>query len=156
MALSHRQRTWPGTPDDVSRARGYVTTQLLALGLPELVREAQLIISELTSNVVQHAGTAFRLTVDGDDQGLLLRVRDWSTRPINPTSADPGAEGGRGLMLVDALSVSWGVTPHENGKSVWAELAAHRSDGPLRGDTEQRRAAVPRGRPRLAAPDLRA
>ncbi|WP_433545720.1 ATP-binding protein [Streptomyces sp. CA-294286] len=32
--------------------------------------------------------------------------------------------GGRGLVLVDALSANWGVRPRDPGKTVWAHLSA--------------------------------
>ncbi|MFG2173209.1 hypothetical protein ACGFMO_17890 [Streptomyces niveus] len=35
---------------------------------------------------------------------------------------------GRGLLLVDALSESWGVRPRDVGKSVWVHLGIHRRD----------------------------
>lgn len=31
--------------------------------------------------------------------------------------------GGRGLLLVEALADQWGVTPHRDGKAVWARFA---------------------------------
>ncbi|WP_052744596.1 ATP-binding protein [Streptomyces odonnellii] len=35
---------------------------------------------------------------------------------------EPMAEGGRGLLMVAALSDRWGVARHVIGKSVWFEL----------------------------------
>ncbi|MFD5355953.1 ATP-binding protein [Streptomyces sp. NPDC058657] len=35
--------------------------------------------------------------------------------------------GGRGLILVDALSANWGVRPRGPGKTVWAHLPAQTS-----------------------------
>jgi hypothetical protein len=37
----------------------------------------------------------------------------------------PGTEGagGRGILLVDALSARWGFEIRDRGKSVWFELA---------------------------------
>ena len=36
------------------------------------------------------------------------------------------AEGGRGLILVDALAAAWGSTPAPDGKHVWATLRVPR------------------------------
>ncbi|MFE6838388.1 ATP-binding protein [Streptomyces sp. NPDC057705] len=37
---------------------------------------------------------------------------------------DPwSAEGGRGLLVVQALAREWGVAPRGPGKTVWADLS---------------------------------
>ena len=45
-------------------------------------------------------------------------------RPAHAEPADPGADHGRGLLLVDTLSEEWGVhTPaRSSGKVVWAVM----------------------------------
>ena len=54
------------------------------------------------------------------------RPRSWSSSPtpvrFPPSSATPaaGAEHGRGLLVVEALSARWGWTPHDPGKAVFA------------------------------------
>ena len=53
---------------------------------------------------------------------MRLEVCDGSTRPLRPRAAVPTDEGGRGLVLVDALSNRYGVEAEEKGKRVWAEL----------------------------------
>jgi hypothetical protein len=35
---------------------------------------------------------------------------------------DPEAAGGRGLLLVDALSSAWGIETTAQGTTVWCEL----------------------------------
>ena len=117
------EATWPASPESVAMARDFVTTHLLVNRLPHLVDDARLVVSELATNAVRHAGTAFTLSLDGRDGSITLRVRDGS-RGI-PTFGSPGilSTSGRGLMLVSALSVAWGVSLEaEGGKSVWARL----------------------------------
>jgi hypothetical protein len=47
----------------------------------------------------------------------------------DPQAADDRAEGGRGLLLVSALSVAWGVEAlPDGGKVVWAELLRSDAD----------------------------
>jgi hypothetical protein len=41
----------------------------------------------------------------------------------SPCQPAPDDESGRGLLLVDALSHSWGVKPRQVGKTVWARVA---------------------------------
>ena len=40
-----------------------------------------------------------------------------------PQGNDLESEHGRGVMLVEALALRWGVDPHGSGKLVWAEVA---------------------------------
>jgi anti-sigma regulatory factor (Ser/Thr protein kinase) len=85
------------------------------------------VVSELFTNAVRHTdseeiGCELRL-VGGR---LRLEVADEgcaATEP-HPGSGDLDGEGGRGLLLVDALSETWGVSPNGNGRGhvVWAEL----------------------------------
>lgn len=39
-----------------------------------------------------------------------------------PRSPSPDEESGRGLALLEALSVRWGVERRAGGKTVWCEL----------------------------------
>ncbi len=115
--------SWPGTPESVSLAREFVAMHLEANLLPSLVDEARLVASELATNAVRHARTPFVITVERSNGDLTISVRDWSAEV--PVAAVPAlmATGGHGLMLVDALSVTWGVTVKtDGGKSVWARF----------------------------------
>ena len=66
------------------------------------------------------------IAIDCDGAGLHVRVRDGSTDAPIPASAEPQAESGRGLTLVQLISDTWGVEPvaddHGPGKEVWFEL----------------------------------
>ena len=82
-----------------------------------------MVVTELVANAVDHARTSRPVTIGLDGRGLLVTVRDGCadgaprSRPVDPT-----APRGRGLQMVDALAESWGVTPHPDGKTVWAVL----------------------------------
>ncbi|WP_409472285.1 ATP-binding protein [Streptomyces sp. HC307] len=58
--------------------------------------------------------------------GGVVRIGVADKSPDLPQVGNPGcdAAGGRGLMLVDALSLRWGYDRHRWGKVVWAELRA--------------------------------
>ena len=89
----------------------------------DLYHDAAMVVTELVANAVDHARTSSTLTVDLDDRGLRLAVRDASPDSApRPRPVDPAAPRGRGLQMVDALADSWGVTPHTDGKTVWAVL----------------------------------
>ncbi|WKX74508.1 ATP-binding protein [Streptomyces sp. XD-27] len=112
----------------VAEARGLVLVRLRDWGIGEEVREnAVLVVSELVTNAVRHTTTAsVRCELRLADARLRVEVADQGgarTEPrTRPVSADQ--EGGRGLMLVEALAESWGVRPHESGqgRTVWACL----------------------------------
>jgi anti-anti-sigma regulatory factor len=106
------------------RARGMVTESCRAWGLDELVLPAELIISELVSNAVQHAGTDLVVSVVLRRGLLHLTVRDGDpTPPRKPDGYPPiGALSGRGLLLIDEFATAWGCMPLESGKVVWATL----------------------------------
>ncbi|WUD50548.1 ATP-binding protein [Streptomyces europaeiscabiei] len=85
---------------------------------------AVLIVAELSANAVFHG------RVPGRDFALrlvhaLVRVEVSDTHPALPVPLDPSADsdGGRGLILVEALADRWGMTDRNGpGKTIWAEV----------------------------------
>jgi hypothetical protein len=110
--------------DAPRRARAFVGEVLRDHGDFGLVSDASLIVSELATNAVVHAGTRFEVAVHFKPGTVTLSVTDSSAgRPAtgDPSPLDPH---GRGLIVVDALALDWGCsTTTRAGKSVWAELA---------------------------------
>ena len=105
------------------RARRFVAETLQGEVSEPLLADALLIASELVTNAVLHGGTVARLDVRADDRSVTISVTDRA--PALPEVRDPGpsATSGRGLRIVEALSVNWGVEPRpQDGKAVWAEL----------------------------------
>ncbi len=118
-------------------ARLHTTLVLWEWELGSLVRTAGLVVSELVSNAVQASaaltGSRFsgqwapgtppvRVWLSADDHRVVIQVWDGSDRPPVPQPVQPEADGGRGLLLVGALSSEWGCyTPEKSsGKVVWA------------------------------------
>jgi hypothetical protein len=87
-----------------------------------------LVVTELVSNAVRHAGGDVLLVIE--DIGGARRVEVWDTCSTPPRMrADcPEAESGRGLLLVDTLSTAWGWSASSGtppwAKVVFAEMAA--------------------------------
>ena len=90
----------------------------------DIVEDALLVVEELVANVVDHARTRFRLTVQLVGSVLRIAVRDSSELSPRVRPFDAHASRGRGLQLVATLARRWGCDRHERGKTVWAELAA--------------------------------
>ncbi|MFF9365544.1 ATP-binding protein [Streptomyces griseoluteus] len=84
-----------------------------------------LIVAELAANAVLHGrvpGRDFELRLHHRDGTVRIELSD--THPAHPTlpAHDPTAEGGRGLLLIDAVATRWGTSPRSGpGKTVWAE-----------------------------------
>jgi anti-sigma regulatory factor (Ser/Thr protein kinase) len=90
---------------------------------PELTEVAQLVVSELVSNAVEHAGTASTIKLELSGGRLKISVRDGSTTQPVARPLDMVSFRGRGLPLIDRVSEHWGIANHIDGKTVWAELA---------------------------------
>lgn len=102
-----------------------VTDACLRWDLPDLVTPAALIISELVSNVVDHAHTLMTVRIAHRESHLYLAVDDGVSAPPVPQemSDDVLPLRGRGLMLVSAAATTWGYERREDGKTVWATVA---------------------------------
>ncbi|MGW5335746.1 ATP-binding protein [Streptomyces bauhiniae] len=88
-----------------------------------------LIVAELAANAVLHGrvpGRDFELRLHHTPDRIRVEVAD--THPAHPKlpAQDPTAEGGRGLLLIEAVATRWGTSPRTGpGKTVWAECATH-------------------------------
>jgi two-component sensor histidine kinase len=116
--------TLPPMPGAPRRARDVVTEQCVRWGADHLIWPATMIVSELVSNVVEHARTVMKLDVALRPSSLYLAVHDASSaRPVLRDGDAVSMPGGRGLQFVRALSTAWGYNADANGKIVWATLA---------------------------------
>ena len=86
---------------------------------------AQLCVSELASNVFNHArihGSHMRVMVRQRDDKIRIEVYDASAGEPEMNADTSIRESGNGLFLVDALSSNWGFQFIPSGKVVWCEL----------------------------------
>lgn len=90
---------------------------------------ACLLVSEVLTNAVQHAGGPIGLRLYLTGREIITEITDDSTHPPLARPADLEAENGRGLILVDTLASSWGSRPAENGKTVWFTLSLESAPG---------------------------
>lgn len=114
------------------KARRLLRAQLEGWGVDkEVAATAELLLSELVTNSVRYAARpSARLVAVGveftPDRLLRVEVADASeVPPVVRTQAaqDLEAEGGRGLLLVQALAADWGTCPRPHvGTIVWFTL----------------------------------
>jgi anti-sigma regulatory factor (Ser/Thr protein kinase) len=130
-------RLWPAHERSIGPARHWLIATLAEWTMGELADTAALVLSELLTNAVQHAGRSDDEVIGSEigvrfvrlDGALRIEVHDVSERPPElrtrpaecPECLD---ERGRGLLLVTALTAGqWGVSPREGlGKLIWAHV----------------------------------
>jgi anti-sigma regulatory factor (Ser/Thr protein kinase) len=121
----------PNDPRAVTISRRTLRLILTMHGLIRLVDTAELVAAELVSNAVRHTEGPAALRVRWSAGVLRIGAWDADPRPPEPPGAFDlllGAEGGRGLALVEACAAEWGwqllSRDGNRGKYVWCELAA--------------------------------
>ncbi len=105
-------------------ARRAVREQIAAKGWSGDADAAVLLTGELVANAILHAGSITELRVTIDDGCLKVEADDRSD--ALPRVRSPGLSGttGRGLLLVDRLSLRWGTDQLlGGGKTVWFEMS---------------------------------
>lgn len=110
------------------QARALIKQMAAALDCIPSLELAQLLISELVTNSVRHTrgGRPPVLRLRRGREHLWIEVEDRDLRLPRLRRSDSDDEGGRGLVLVDALSQRWGTRPLADGKTVWAQLPSAR------------------------------
>jgi anti-sigma regulatory factor (Ser/Thr protein kinase) len=108
----------------VPAARRWVRATLAEWGEDDLVPDATLVASELATNVVRHAASAFRVSIARGEGQVRLEIEDLApAEPVLRRTAD-FSTGGRGVPLVAAVTVRYGHERTPTGKVVWAEFAS--------------------------------
>jgi anti-sigma regulatory factor (Ser/Thr protein kinase) len=126
MAVRPLRESWTvwRVPEAVRHARRFTARTLRAWGVSADQADAVLlVVSELVTNALVHADGQIRLDLTHVNHRLRVAVADGSPRtPVKPTSVGWEATGGRGILLVEAMSAAWGTVPVSGGKQVWADI----------------------------------
>jgi anti-sigma regulatory factor (Ser/Thr protein kinase) len=107
-------------------ARKYARACLAQWDLPSARDSVALVTSELVTNSVTASGALaggpfpVSLWLLADTAQVLVMVSDASAVPPGRRSPTEDEEGGRGLMLVEAVSTRWNWSRYGRGKVVWA------------------------------------
>jgi hypothetical protein len=101
-------------------ARHLVDEACQIWGMSHLHFSARLIVSELVTNAVRHAGTDIGVTVTRRAERLHLIVSDHDHRVPDVPAPRNGTAAISGLHLVQAVAARWGTIPTSDGKMMWA------------------------------------
>lgn len=94
----------------------------------DLVDPAVLVVSEVVTNALLHAGTAIEVSAVLDSTGLRIEVGDGSAHlPVRRRYATTSGTG-RGLMMLEELVDAWGAARNPRGKTVWFRLSGAGGD----------------------------
>lgn len=119
---AHRLAFEP-VPSSAALTRGFTAGVLEGAGWRDQVDTAVLLVSELVTNAIRHAGGPCALLVTFDDDGVEFCVEDGDpTLPVARV-AQGLDESGRGFLLVGALADEWGVRATPGGKGTWFKLS---------------------------------
>lgn len=112
-------------PAEVRLLRRAAVRQLNRWGAPVAVDEAELLVTELATNVVKHVGEGASATLILEWRGERLRLEVHDRSSVSPSlrAADCEQECGRGLHLLTSLALDWGTVLTAAGKAVWCEIA---------------------------------
>jgi anti-sigma regulatory factor (Ser/Thr protein kinase) len=118
--------TVPAGPAAPATARRALTRWLSSRTRNGLLADAPIIVSELVTNSMRHAGlqdgATVRVSAALMNDVLRIEVEDRGTRGAfirRAPNRDRG--GGFGLNIIDALALRWGVE-RGTGTLVWVEL----------------------------------
>ena len=108
----------------VRTARRFVRETLGQWDLTGILDDALLVVSELAANAITHAGSDYQVRLSSTARSLRIEVRDGGVGTPEPQPKSLTSERGRGLLMVAAISASWGIERSEGRrKLVWAELS---------------------------------
>lgn len=114
-------------PSSAGAARRAVAAALRGQGTDEdLVDTVALLVSEVVTNAVLHAGTEVLVRCEADTTSARVEVKDES--PVVPSTRHHGEDSttGRGLGLLEALAAASGIELLPTGKVVWFVVGEER------------------------------
>lgn len=118
-------------PTSVRKARAFVAGALEDASEDQRDR-AVLITSELATNAILHADSAFTVTATTVDGEIRIAVTDTGGAIPRPRRPDRTDSHGRGLLITGGLADRWGVETTPGSTTVWFSL--RRTPDPARQD----------------------
>jgi hypothetical protein len=120
MMGAGRKAFFEPLPQSARDVRAFVREACTAWAVPP--DAPVLMVDELASNAITHAGTAFWVSASKKSNGLRVEVGDGNPGVPVLSESEAQAESGRGLLIVSALARRWGTDRDAHGKTVWFEV----------------------------------
>ena len=147
------RRAFPGEARQLSALRRWLESLLPPCPARD---DVVLVATELGTNAVRHTasgrGGSFAVEITWHQEAVRVAVADGGSPTSPRVIDDPAAESGRGLRLVQDLSVRTGACGDQRGRLVWADIpwaAPGATEPGLLAD--QHEAAIGDGQAELAA-----
>ena len=124
-------RTFAGSREDTRAARGFALGMLEPWRGEQLAADTALVVTELATNAVLHAGSAFSVSLALSGGAIRISVGD--TLPLGPNGVDQqlAAVSGHGLGVVAAMATRWGVETRAQRQGRLGRASPARLTGPL-------------------------
>ena len=116
-------RTLPADAASVAVARAFIRETLAEWGADGASETAAILVSEVATNAVLHARTAFTVEVSRIDGIIRICVVDGSPAQAKIRGYGLEATTGRGLRLVASMASRWGMEQQDDGKRIWFEIS---------------------------------
>jgi len=117
-------------PQSPALARRAITQFLSDHGIDGITQDAAiLVVSELVTNAMEHGAEPIELRAALVGDVIRVEVSDDGRRRVTRRmQEEPWSTTGRGLAIVEAVTLDWGVVRHGAvRKGVWATLGALRT-----------------------------
>ena len=122
-------RAFLASRDSVGAARRFAADQMPDVTV-DLHDAVLLMVSELATNAVVHAASAFDVSIDRAGTLVRVSVTDQGGGVPAMQSPDASEPHGRGLRIVETLSDRWGTSATTGGGTVvWFEIDVAPGDG---------------------------
>ena len=131
-------QSFPCSPHAVRHARHFVAATLQGWSEADSSDVACLVATEMATNAVTHARSRFTVSLGRLGNAIRITVGDSGPTPPTTRRPDPALPSGRGLHLVNEMSVRWGHIPSAEGKLVWADVMAEPRPVTTDGDPEHK------------------
>ncbi|MFC5180458.1 ATP-binding protein [Actinomadura harenae] len=115
-------KKFASAPDQASRARAWVS-EALGPGHPAY-DDCELLVSEVFTNAVRYGqGDTIEVSAYADGHAVRVEVVDAGGETVPHLVDDPDGETGRGLLILRALTDTWGCRRLPDGRlRVWFVL----------------------------------
>jgi anti-sigma regulatory factor (Ser/Thr protein kinase) len=108
-------------PSEIGAARHFAVKAAADEGWGCDPQDLGLVVSELATNACVHAHSPFTVSLNLLGSQVLVEVADADPGPVTVKPLSNGVSG-RGMQIVAAVAQDWGVSGHQQGKSIWAVL----------------------------------